>query len=546
MIFSDAEFSEIGLNPPANKFMIRLQRNAPPLVTAQRLLKHSQKLGLLDLDNNSPREVFYKNTWISLHVLFLSENSWLFIIEDINNQKSLETELERLRETNSELNEIIELSADGLVSVDNNGHILRLNKAYKRILGIKNEQFVGKPAQELVDKGYLSQLVSPLVLKHQKPINLILTIRGKEILLTGRPVFNENGRCVRVVANIRDLTKLNRLKNELQKYHELANRYETEIHHLRAKEIESEIIGCSSGTSKMIELAAQASKVDSNVLIYGETGTGKEVLVKAIHKLSDQKAGPFIAVNCSSIPETLIESELFGHEAGSFTGSSKKGKIGLFEAANGGTLFLDEISEMSISMQTKLLRAIQEKKIRRVGANNDRLIDVRIIAASNKKLKECVDNGGFRADLYYRLNIINIDIPPLRNRKEDIPLLISHFLDKYNKKFKRQKHIGEKEMLKMIRYDWPGNIRELENMIERFVVLDNSLFLNSSIFMDDADREIKSIPPITCLKSYLKDAEYSIIHEIYRKQKSTRKTAKALNVSQSLIVRKLRERRQDN
>lgn len=538
-IATNKTFSTLYCNKAASSMLMAIGRDHQPADTANELIDLLAKNGVPDGRNVGAYEYCFKEVWIAVRAVSVSNFGYLFIIRDISERKALNEQFEKLMETNSELNEIIELSADGLVSVDRNGHILRLNQAYKRILGIKDEDFIGKPAKRVVEKGYIPELVSPLVLKHRKPKNIFVTIGNKEVLLTGRPVFNDKGELTRIVANIRDLTKLNSMKNELRKYHELTHRYETEIHHLRAREIESNIIGHSAGTTKLIALAGQAAKVDSNVLVFGETGTGKEVLVKSIHKLSEQKEGPFIAVNCSSVPESLIESELFGYEAGAFTGSSRKGKIGLFEAAHGGTLFLDEISEMSLAMQAKLLRVIQEKKIRRIGANKDRRIRVRIIAASNKRLQACIDEGSFRADLFYRLNIINIDIPPLRARKEDIPLLIRHFLDRCNKKFNRKKVISRKEMMRLLKYHWPGNIRELQNVIERYVVLDGALFLESGVFESHADVWGESELEVTCLKTYLKKKENDIIINTYNRLKSTRKAAKALNVSQSTIVRKL-------
>lgn len=557
--------SEIALNPAAHALLAKTaaallpasseevkRPAAPPAELLGRLLAElCQALATdrhhLDSGDGRQSDAFFANgeelcfhgRWFSVRTFPSAGGRHHYMARDISERKFFAGEMERLQETNIELNEIIELSADGLVSVDHSGKILRLNSAYKRILGIKNENFVGQPATSLVEKGYLQELVSPHVLRDHKAKNIVVPVKGKEVLLTGRPVFNENGRLVRVVANIRDLTTLNRLKNELQRYHELANRYETEISHLRAREIESEIIGCSTSTTRMLALASQASRVDSTVLVYGETGTGKEVLVKTIHKLSERREGPFIAVNCSSIPESLIESELFGYEAGSFTDSNKKGKIGLFEAANGGTFFLDEISEMSLATQAKVLRVIQERNIRRIGASRDNPIDVRIIAASNRRLKECIGDGTFRADLFYRLDIISIDIPPLRQRKEDIPLLINYFLDKYNKKFNRTKSIPEKEILLLLSYDWPGNIRELENMIERYVVLSSGLFLDSTTLDEGRGRAEPPAGRVTCLRSHLRAEEERLIDEAYRRCRSTRKTAEALNVSQSTIVRRL-------
>ena len=538
-IVADFELAECSLNPVAKELVSALPGNRALLTKVRALMKHLSAQGLFMPGVSSVAEMNYKKFWFSLKVIPVRDSVYLIVFADISENKSLGDQLDSLKGINSELNEIIELSADGLVSVDHNGRILRLNKAYKNILGIDDEDFIGKPAKMLLEKGYLSELVSPLVLKSRKSKDIVVKIRGKDVLLTGRPVFNDYGQLTRVVANIRDLTKLNELRNKLQEYHDLANRYETEIRHLRAREIKTKIVGTSPGTLRIISLAAQASKVLSTVLIHGETGTGKEVLAKSIHKLSNRSQGPFIAINCSSVPESLIESELLGYEAGAFTGSLRNGKIGLFEAAHGGTIFLDEISDMSLSMQTKLLRVLQDKKIRRIGANEERSIDIRIIAASNRGLKPCIESGAFRADLFYRLNIINIDIPPLRDRKEDIPLLINHFLDIFNKKYQRNKSLTKEQISMMIKYHWPGNIRELENMIERFVVLTYDVFFDDLLFANNPSHDEKRNGSVPCLKSHLERIEKNIILETYEKYKSTRETAKALNISQSTIVRKL-------
>ena len=549
VVFADFESFQCLLNDAAKKLLARLPGNGEPSAKMRNLLKHMAKNESFALEEPFAHEMKYRGFWFSVNIIPVDKLRHLLVFRDISDGKSLAEQLDNLQGINSELNEIIELSADGLVSVDRNGRILRLNRAYKNILGIGDENFIGQPAENLLEKGYLSELVSPHVLKTHKTKNIVVKIRGKDVLLTGRPVFNEDGELARVVANIRDLTKLNELKNKLQKYHELAHRYETEIRHLRAKEIKTKIVGTSPGTLRIISLAEQASRILSTVLIYGETGTGKEVLAKSIHKLSNRKDGPFIAINCSSIPESLIESELLGYEAGAFTGSLKSGKIGLFEAAQGGTIFLDEISDMTLSMQTKLLRVLQDKKIRRVGSNKERAIDIRIIAASNKELKPCIASGEFRADLYYRLNIINIDIPPLRKRKEDIPLLINHFLDIFNRKYHRSKRLTKDQISMMMKYDWPGNIRELENMIERFIVLNYDIPFDDLIFAQTPFSDKENSKSIHCLKSYLFQKEKKVILETHGKHKNTRETAKALNVSQATIVRKLikyREQKPDN
>jgi len=223
---------------------------------------------------------------------------------------------------------------------------------------------------------------------------------------------------------------------------------------------------------QIFDLIKRVSQAPTNILVTGESGTGKEVVAKAIHYNGPLKDRPFVTINCGAIPENLMESEMFGHKKGSFTGAISD-KVGLFEVADGGTLFLDEVGELPLTIQVKLLRAIQERVIRRVGATDDHKIEVRIIAATNRNLEDMVKSGGFRQDLYYRLNVINIKTPPLRDRKEDIPILAHHFLKKYNDKLgKNINGISTEAMEVLSNYDYPGNVRELENMLERTVALE--------------------------------------------------------------------------
>jgi len=539
LVAVDAEFASIALNPSAIELMGKIRTDMPPREVTNKLICYLWERGLFRTTGPHSTEFEFHGVWLSIIISFISGENYILFLKDISAEKKLKEQLSELQVLSNELNEIIEVSADGLACVDQNGTLLRINKAYSRIVGIKAENFVGKSAHLLVEQGYLKELVSPKVIAEGKSQTIVSKINSQDVIVSGHPVFNEKGEVVRVIANIRDLSELNRLKDEVSKYFELADRYEAEIHHLRAKELESKIIGHSYNTRKMIAIAEQASKVDSTVLVYGETGTGKELLVKSIHRSSKQGEGPFIAVNCSTVPESLIESELFGYESGTFTGSNRKGKAGLFEAADGGTIFLDEIADMPLSMQVKLLRVIQERKVRRIGASKARDINVRLIAASNERLEKCVEEGKFRADLFYRLNILNIEIPPLRDRKEDIPLLVNHFLSDFNEKFGRNKVMTEKDMNLLLNYEWPGNIRELRNVVERYVVLTEEIQLEKAIFNQTKTGNSEDRHPISCLKSYLKEKEIEIIKETYTKCQSTRKTAEILKVSQSTIVRKL-------
>lgn len=239
---------------------------------------------------------------------------------------------------------------------------------------------------------------------------------------------------------------------------------------LKYLEVGNGLISTSIEMKQIYELIERVSTTDATILLHGESGTGKSLIARMIHNLSERNLGPIIAVNCAAIPEQLLESELFGYEKGAFTGATAS-RGGKFEAAQNGTIFLDEIGEVPLSLQAKLLQAVQEKSFMRLGSNRVKQVDIRIISATNRNLKQMVQDGSFREDLYYRLNIVDIHIPPLRNRKEDIPLLIEEFLEKHREKMKRNYHVSSQLMKVLVGYNWPGNVRELQNAVERAVVL---------------------------------------------------------------------------
>lgn len=292
-----------------------------------------------------------------------------------------------------------------------------------------------------------------------------------ETLTTGIP-YIKDGKIDMIVCCERELKEIDIMKEQLRINEEKLDKYKSEIRYLRsifAKETKDLVLE-SPKMKQVVELALTAAKYDSRVLIEGETGVGKEIIAKLIYRNGVRKNGPFIAVNCSAIPETLIESELFGYEKGSFTGADEKGKKGYFELANKGVIFLDEIGEISLSFQSKLLRTLQENEILRIGGKKSIKIDVQVIAATNKNLAEKVQTGEFKADLFYRLNTFPIMIPPLRERQADIVPLIYSFADKFNKKYGTQKRFSLSSLNALQVYEWPGNVRELENIVERLVL----------------------------------------------------------------------------
>ena len=305
------------------------------------------------------------------------------------------------------------------------------------------------------------------------------------------------------------------------------------------------IVTCNGKMLNILALAKLVAMVNSTVLINGETGTGKEVIARYIYSSGPRAAKPFIKVNCGAISPNLVESELFGYEPGSFTGAKREGKIGLVEAANGGTLFLDEISELPLNQQVKLLQVLQERSMTRVGGTKDIKLDIRIIAATNKDLEEQVKKGEFREDLYYRLNVVPIKIPPLRERAEDIPLLIKHFLNMYNSENDRDKEFTKEAFSLMCRYSWPGNVRELVNTVERLTITTQDTLIDVEDLPDkikgnddDASGMIQ-ITKIVKLNEAVEDIERKLIKMAVEKYGSGKKAAELLGVNQSTISRKM-------
>ncbi|WP_245807766.1 sigma 54-interacting transcriptional regulator [Halobacillus massiliensis] len=383
------------------------------------------------------------------------------IIEDLNEKEH----------TAAILSEILESTYEGIAVVDENGILLEFNEAYSIFTGIDKKDALGRHVKEVIDNTHL-----PETLKTGMPERgVIQYIQGQAMIVHRIPIWKNN----KVVGAIgilifEGVSEVYRIYERIQK--NSAEKQETQPYLSKDKQADrmtlDQIIGDSQKASYIKRLARKVAKTNVTVLITGESGTGKEMYARGIHHLSSISPGPFISVNCGAIPEALFESELFGYEEGAFTGAKKGGKPGKFELAANGTLFLDEIGEMPLMMQTKLLRVLQEKEVGRIGAIKEQPIDLRIIAATNRDLKGMVDKGEFREDLYYRINVIEITIPPLRERPEDIPLLVSSYLTDLSEKHQlSEKAITSEAMKAFLSYSWPGNIRELINTIEKLVIL---------------------------------------------------------------------------
>ena len=453
-------------------------------------------------------------------------------------------EMEAYKRTVKELNTIIQSTYDGLYITDGQGITTRVNPAWERITGLKPEDVLGKSTRDLEKEGYVSRFVTPMILKEKKPVSLqAKTHSQRDVLVSGNPVFDDQGEVSMVVTTVRDLTEIRSLSRQLQQAKKLTAEYQEKLDRLNRQFFQDEsIIAESEAMHKVLDLAAHIAPVSTPILITGETGVGKEVVARFIHQRShDCAQGPFLKINCGAIPDNLLEAELFGYEAGAFTGASPKGKSGLFEAAEGGTLVLDEIGELSLPLQSKLLTVLQDYELTRVGGVKKKAINARFIFITNKHLEDMVRQGTFREDLYYRLNVVPLHLPPLKARKEDIPGLLTHFLEQFNGKYKRSVRLSTAVMDHLCDYPWPGNVRELKHLIERLVVLgqDEELSLTDL----PAQFHPASLQENTQEQQSLKQAvtlfENQLITKTITRLGSIQKAAEQLRVNPATLYRKL-------
>ncbi|MBF7097786.1 sigma-54 interaction domain-containing protein [Alkalibacter mobilis] len=451
----------------------------------------------------------------------------------------------------AEIIQFLESSYDGIFITDGEGMILYTNYANEKVSGYTKEHVLGKNIQDLAKEKWFSHSVTLDVLTSKKRETAMCTnyVTNKQVIVTGNPIFSKDGELKYVFNNIRDITDLVAQKKLLEQKEKFIEQQSHELEHLRAlqSKMKKKYIVHSDNIKKAFQLARHVAKFDSTVLILGESGTGKEGIAEIIVDSGNRSKEPFIKINCGAIPENLLESELFGYEKGAFTGADPKGKIGKFELAQGGTILLDEIAELPLNLQVKLLRVLQEKEITRVGGTKTIELDVRVIAATNKSIIDMVESGTFREDLYYRLNVVSINVPSLRERVEDIKPLITHFLEMFNNKHNLTKSISNEVYDVLCKYSWPGNVRELENVTESLIILSQ----NQIITQDDLPNkliantmkvnstvEVNEIIPLKDATSHL---EKQLIIKTIAKHGSTRKAAEVLQVDQSTIVRKIKK-----
>jgi PAS domain S-box-containing protein len=477
-----------------------------------------------------------------------SQASYLATYTRMSEQANCDNnQLKKLQQKLQFYETVIIESHDEIFITDGNGKIIFANPASEVNYGLTVSEMLGKSVWEHEEKGIYYPAIVPIVLKEKKKITINQeTATGKKLVVTGTPVFDKKGEIEIVICNSRDVTSLEDMKKS---YQDMKKKV------LKKESVKKEFVKADNykliytENSPLVELMGMLNKVaktESTVLLQGDTGTGKDLFAKRIHELSNRRDNNFLKVNCAALPRELIESELFGYKAGAFTGASNKGKIGQFSLTDQGTIFLDEIAEIPMNLQPKLLQVIEEQKFTPIGSKTVEKVDVRIIASTNRDLNEMVKAKQFRDDLYYRLCVFYINIPPLKDRKEDIPYLINHYLLFYNQKHNCSLGITNKALEYLTNYNWPGNVRELKHLVERLTVTVSSDQIKPDHLPDHIllahhdQKETTSSTNKKYLYSLLQDTEREIILNSYRRLKSSYKVASELGISQSSAIRKIR------
>lgn len=458
------------------------------------------------------------------------------VFQDISEIEFVSNELDSVKQILKEQETILDNSTDGICITDKNGNIIKSNRSFRQLFHIEKEP---PETPELIRE------IVKQVETQDRPYNIMETSEQNHnsLIISANPIKNSKDQIERVVINVKDMTEMDALRNELEKTKSI-------LEHMHLTEKPSSFIAQSFEMKRLIETVEQVAKVDVTVLLTGESGVGKEEIAKLIQQSSPRSEKAFIKVNCGAIPETLMESELFGYEGGSFTGALKKGKAGLFEQADNGTLFLDEIGEIPVQLQVKLLRVLQEMEITRIGSVSPKKIDVRVIAATNKNLQDLVLEGSFREDLFYRLNVIPISIPPLRKRVEDIPILIDKYARIFGAKYCKHLKFTKEAIQVLTGYQWPGNVRELVNIVERIYVTATSMEVRKEDVLSLFGKTVEQknigdkaiiVNKVLPLKDAIDELERELIHKASQSEKSYRGIARVLQVNPSTIVRKVKK-----
>ncbi|MEW6274698.1 MAG: sigma 54-interacting transcriptional regulator [Bacillota bacterium] len=428
----------------------------------------------------------------------------------------------------------------GLWLTDGKGYTLGATSEYEEFSGIKAAPFIGSFMGDMERDGVLDRSVTLLVLKQKVPVTIPQTIllTKRKLIVTGNPIYNEYGDIILVATCVRPLDK----RQE--------NSHQPKLQQPVCIPGLGQVVASSRAMREVLARALQVASFDSTVLINGESGVGKEVVARVIHYLSPRKNGPFISVNVASIPEELFESELFGYCSGAFTGASKSGKRGLVKAAEGGTLFLDEISELPYRIQVKLLRLLQDREYIMVGDTVPRHANIRIIAASNQEISLMVQEGKFRKDLFYRLNVIPLSIPPLRERREDILALVFKFLQDFKQRYNIKRHFSSEALYALLNFDWPGNVRQLQNLLERLIIFSKENIISRELVEFELSRETEkrdfnnSLNLNTYeqpLKAAVEELEKKMLLNAIQKTGNNEEAARLLGIHRTTLIRKMQK-----
>jgi PAS domain S-box-containing protein len=448
-----------------------------------------------------------------------------------------------------ELEAIIDSSSDGLFVCDAQANVIRVNPASERIHKIKAEELIGKNMVDLIKEGFIDDSAALQASQKKEIVSLLQQKDDRKMISIATPVFDEDGNLIRVVVSERDITEIDNLHRELEEQGSLKDQLQYQLLEMQLAELKThKIIARSPSMIKVLEKALKVSAVNSTVLITGESGVGKGLIANLIHKNSSRAKKPLIRINCGAIPETLIESELFGYEAGAFTGAKAGGKPGSLELADGGSLFLDEIGELPLSAQVKLLRFLEKGRLTRLGGTKVLTIDARILVATHRNLQDMVAKGTFRQDLYYRLNVIPLHIPALRERKDCISPLIRYYVDYFADIAGTRKRVSRSTLDALLSYPYPGNVRELMNICEHAIVMSETevvdlLDLPKDVVGRTSESSIfdPGWPEEMTLKQILESVERKVIIQTVQKYKNQSAVAAVLGVSQPTIARRLKK-----
>lgn len=477
-----------------------------------------------------PRKLYNHPISQEFHLLLMIQLIGRMVYQVGGNEMFESINPDKIEITGEVLKDLLDYLSDEIFIFNRDSQIIYANKVCEVNYGLSREELLGKYSHDLFQNKYWTPSLYPEIYDSKKPTSIIQTTNtGTELLTSGIPILDDNNELALLITTAREL-----------------NNYKTVTFNTNENPPTLKEQGVITNSDKMkdiITFCQKVAKTNSTILIQGESGTGKGIIANYIHQISKRKNLPFLTINCAAIPEELLESELFGYTKGAFTGANPSGKKGLLESAGNGTVFLDEIGDVSLSLQAKLLQVIQDKEFIPIGGREKKSVNIRFIAATNRDLAKLIETGQFREDLYYRLNVIDITLPPLRERKEDIVPLIHHFLNTFNDKYESNKRISQQCLDILSEYPWPGNIRQLENLMEKLVIIGDNVIDEQAlpeIFQKNEDTQLQLNQPST-LDDAVNQAKQQMIRTSFKKYKSSRKVADDLKISQTTATKLIRE-----